>query len=65
MSYCDCGNVRADGNENSPTIGWLIDLSPEEVVIKPLELDTSALVDVRVHFPRLGFVVQPFREAKL
>jgi hypothetical protein len=40
-------------------------LSPEEVVIKPLERDTPALVDVRVRFPRLGFVVQPFRESKL
>jgi hypothetical protein len=55
----------ADENDNGPTIGWLVDLSPEEVVIKPLELDTPTLVDVRVHFPRLGFVVQPFRESKL
>jgi hypothetical protein len=54
----------ADENDNNPTIGWLVDLSPEEVVIKPLELDTPAL-DVRVYFPRLGFVVQPFRESKL
>ena len=43
----------------------LIDLSPEEVVIKPIELEPPALIDVRVHFPRIGFVVQPFREAKL
>jgi hypothetical protein len=50
---------------NSPTIGWLVDLSPEEVVIKPVELEPRAVVDVRVHFPRLGFVVQPVREAKL
>ena len=57
--------VRADENDNSPTIGWLVDLSPEEVVIKPLEFDTPAPIDVRVHFPRLGFVVQPFRETKL
>ena len=56
---------RTDGHDNSPTIGWLVDLSPEEVVIKPLELETPALIDARVHFPRLGFVVQPFREAKL
>jgi hypothetical protein len=58
-------NVRADEDGNSPTIGWLVDLSPEEAVIKPLELETPALADVRVHFPRLGFVIQPFREAKL
>jgi hypothetical protein len=58
-------NGRAAENDDSPTIGWLVDLSPEEVVIKPLELETPTLVDVRIHFPRLGFVVQPFREAKL
>jgi hypothetical protein len=55
----------ADENDNGPTIGWLVDLSSEEVVIEPLELDTPGLVDVRVHFPWLGFVVQPFRESKL
>ena len=55
----------ADENDDSPTVGWLVDLSPEEVVIKPLELATPALVDVRVHFPRLGFLVLPVREAKL
>jgi len=55
----------ADDCGNSPTFGTLVDLSPEEVVIKPAELETPALIDVRVHFPRLGFVVQPVREAKL
>ena len=48
----------------SPTVGILIDLSPEEIVIKPLALEgaaAAATVDVRVHFPRLGFVVKPRR----
>jgi hypothetical protein len=40
-------------------------LSPDEVVIKPLERDKPALVDVRVHLPRLGFAVQLFQESKL
>ena len=56
---------RTNRHDKSPTIGWLVDLSPEEVVIKPLELEALALIDARVHFPRLGFTVQPFREAKL
>ena len=52
----------------SPTLGTLLALSPEEVVIKPAELDgegegsvlgAGGPVDVRVHFPRLGFVVRP------
>jgi hypothetical protein len=58
-------DVCTDRHNNSPTIGWLVDLSPEEVVIKPLELETPAFIDVRVHFPRLGFVVRPFQKAKL
>ena len=37
----------------------------EEIVIKPLELEKKATVDVRVHFPRLGFTALPVRENKL
>lgn len=51
---------------SSPTIGTLLALSPEEIVIKPQQLgDTPATIDVRVHFPRLGFVVRPQRSARL
>lgn len=39
-------------------------MSPEEVVIKPIELEKPATVDVRVHFPRLGFVVRPHKSAE-
>jgi len=50
----------------SPTLGTLLALSPEEVVIKPAKLEAGGggqgLVDVRVHFPRLGFVVRPTQQ---
>lgn len=47
---------------DSPTLGTLVALSPEEVVITPRKLDdTPAEVDVRIHFPRLGFVVRPWK----
>lgn len=49
----------------SPTLGTLIDLSPEEVVIKPLPLESKNAIDVRIHFPRLGFVTRPHKTAKL
>ena len=49
-----------------PTIGELIAASPEEFVIRPKQLGKPAEVDVRVHFPRLGFVARPFGgDAKL
>ena len=50
---------------HSPTIGTLVALSPEEFVIKPQRLDPPASIDVRVHFPRLEFVVRPANEGKL
>lgn len=43
----------------SPTYGSLVDLSPEEVVIKPQPLASKDAIDVHIHFPRLGFVVRP------
>lgn len=50
----------------SPTRGELVALSPEEVVIKPVALEEPAKVkDVKIHFPRLGFVVLPVKDAKL
>ena len=64
-SCCRIVSTCADENGNGPMIGWLVDLALEEVVIKPLKLDTPALVDIRVHFPRLGFAVQLFQESKL
>lgn len=50
----------------SPTIGNLVALSPEEVVISPRALEDAlpAEVEMRFHFPRLGFVVRPVSEPK-
>ena len=49
----------------SPTLGTLVALSPEEVVIKPQILDPPASIDVRIHFPRLAFVIRPVKQSKL
>ncbi|KAK0367266.1 hypothetical protein LTR91_005220 [Friedmanniomyces endolithicus] len=54
-----------DTGMNDPTVGTLVALSPEEVVIKPQALDKAAEVEVRVHFPRLGFVIRLAERAKL
>jgi glutathione S-transferase len=55
-----------DTGRDDPTIGTLVGLSPEETVIEPSKLDgEDAFVDVAVHFPRIGFVIKPLREAKL
>jgi hypothetical protein len=55
-----------DTGRDDPTIGTLVGLSPEEVVLEPVKLDgKDAVVDVAVHFPRIGFVLKPLREAKL
>jgi hypothetical protein len=41
-------------------------VTPEEIVMEPQDLDGSVpVVDVRIHFPRLGFVVKPLEQAKL
>ncbi|KAK3722004.1 hypothetical protein LTR37_002820 [Vermiconidia calcicola] len=54
-----------DTGRADPTIGELVAMSPEEVVIKPQRLDTAPSVDVRIHFPRLGFVVRPSPSSKM
>jgi hypothetical protein len=51
-----------DTGRNNPTVGTLVKIGVEEVVIKPHE---KAEVDVRVHFPRLGFVVKVVDGSKL
>ena len=54
-----------DTGRGDPTIGALVGLSPEEVVIEPVKLNgNEAVVDVAVHFPRLG-LIKPLREARL
>jgi hypothetical protein len=51
-----------DTGRDDPTVGTLIKLGVEEVVIKPLE---KGELDFRIHFPRLGFVVKRLKSAKL
>ncbi|EME83104.1 uncharacterized protein MYCFIDRAFT_188248 [Pseudocercospora fijiensis CIRAD86] len=55
----------SDTGRADPTIGTLVALSPEEVVIKPKQLEKAAAVDVRIHFPRTEFVIRPVNEANL
>lgn len=61
-----------DTGRANPTIGTLIASSPEEVVIEPdaseavdKEGTSAAVQGIRLHFPRVGFVVSPVRTAKL
>jgi glutathione S-transferase len=51
-----------DTGRDNPTVGTLVAIGVEEVVIKP---EGKAEVDVLVHFPRLGFVVKVVDGAKL
>ncbi|CAK4032536.1 glutathione s-transferase like [Lecanosticta acicola] len=57
--------VPDDTGRDDPTIGTLVAISPEEVVIKPQALESPATVETRVHFPKVGFVVRPVPESKL
>lgn len=54
-----------DTGRDDPTVGTLVALSPEEVVIKPRALEKPAQVEIRIHFPRLGFVVRAVDTVKL
>lgn len=54
-----------DTGRDNPTIGTLVAISPEEVVIRPEQLEKKAAVEVFIHFPRLGFVVRTQRSQKL
>ena len=51
-----------DTGRDHPTLGKLVAIGVEEVVIEP---EAEREVDVRVHFPRLGFVVRSVGETKL
>ena len=52
-----------DTGRDHPSTGYLEALSPEEIVITPQEVSTSgnAIQGIRLHFPRIGFVVRPVR----
>ena len=54
--------VPDDTGRGNPTKGTLVKIGSEEVVIKPLE---KAELDVRIHFPRLGFIVKVPKGSKM
>ncbi|KAF2260897.1 hypothetical protein CC78DRAFT_555349 [Lojkania enalia] len=51
-----------DTGRDFPTVGELVKIGVEEVVIKPVE---KAEVDCRIHFPRMGFVVKVVEGSRL
>jgi hypothetical protein len=51
-----------DTGRDNPTVGTLVRIGVEEVVVRPNE---KAEVGVRVHFPRLGFVVKVVEGSRL
>jgi hypothetical protein len=51
-----------DTGKDNPTLGTLVAIGVEEVVIAPHD---DAEIEVQVHFPRLGFVVRTVAPAKL
>ena len=51
-----------DTGRDNPTIGTLVSIGVEEVVVTPTE---EAELAVRIHFPRLGFVVKAVESSKL
>lgn len=56
-----------DTGRESPTVGTLLALTPEEVVVAPQAIDGRAarVGRVRIHFPRVGFVVRPMDRQRL
>lgn len=47
--------VPDDTGRDNPTVGRLVTIGVEEVVIEP---EKKSKLEVRIHFPRLGFVVK-------
>lgn len=57
-----------DTGRDSPTIGRLVVITPEEVVITPQKTGGGpgpSVGEVRIHFPRIGFAVRPVGQGKL
>ncbi len=56
-----------DTGRDSPTVGTLLAMTPEEVVITPQKIAGAGphVGEVRVHFPRVAFVIKPVGQAKL
>ena len=54
-----------DTGRGDPSRGYLEALSPEEIVITPQEVSANAVQGIRLHLPRIGFVVRPVKSANL
>lgn len=61
-----------DTGRGDPTVGTLIAMSPEEAVIEPDLPEVvgksgkrATVEGIRLHFPRIGFIVSPVRASKL
>lgn len=56
-----------DTGRGNPTLGKLLAITAEEVVILPQSIDGKApsVGSIRVHFPRIGFVVRPTTRSSL
>lgn len=56
-----------DTGRGDPSRGYLEALTPEEIVIAPQEVSTSgkAIQGIRLHFPRIGFVIRPVKSVHL
>lgn len=51
-----------DTGKDNPTIGRLVQFGLEELIIRP---EGEKEIDVKVHFPRMGFTVKVMDESKL
>lgn len=51
-----------DTGRDDPTVGTLVKIGVEEVVVKP---SGNGEINVRIHFPRLGFVVKVMQGSRL
>ncbi|KAK5051592.1 hypothetical protein LTR84_003244 [Exophiala bonariae] len=56
-----------DTGRGSPTVGDLIAITAEEVVISPQDIggNVPSVGEIRIHFPRLGFVTRPVTKSRL
>jgi glutathione S-transferase len=54
-----------DTGRDDPTVGTLVALSPEEIVIKPIPVQEPLKAEIKFHFPRLGFVIRPVDRSKM
>lgn len=51
--------------KDSPIVGTLVALGPEEIVLRPDQLESPARISVNAHFPRLGFEIKSGTGSKL